>query len=246
MALARAAAQLRERGDRRGGHRGRLETRRRPRSPQRPAHAGVAAGRRDPATGHLSVVPVGGWGQGERRPGFDQQPIEVAALADACVRAAAVTGDSSWLNGVGMCVAWFLGDNDAKVPLLDEQTGGGYDGLGPTGRNRNQGAESTLAMISVLPAGLPRQHACGGDRRRSPAADQDAAPADARRLAHGEPAVRAWPGNPDPGRLAGHGGHRPRPGDDRRRGRPDARPHDWPGSPAGIATWTAPWSATSG
>jgi hypothetical protein len=103
--------------------------------------------------GHLSVVPAGGWGQGERRPGFDQQPIEVAALADACARAAAVTGDSSWLDGVGMCVAWFLGDNDAKVPLLDALTAGGHDGLGPAGRNRNQGAESTLAMICVLQQG---------------------------------------------------------------------------------------------
>ena len=36
---------------------------------------------------HLSVVPVGGWAPGEPRPGFDQQPIEVAALADACARA---------------------------------------------------------------------------------------------------------------------------------------------------------------
>ena len=48
--------------------------------------------------GHLSVVPAGGWGPGEARPGFDQQPIEVAALADACARAATVTGDSSWLT----------------------------------------------------------------------------------------------------------------------------------------------------
>jgi hypothetical protein len=103
--------------------------------------------------GHLSVVPTGGWGQGEVRPGFDQQPIEVAALADACARAATVTGDSSWLDGVGLCVAWFLGDNDAKTPLLDAQTGGGHDGLGLAGRNRNQGAESTLAMISVLQQG---------------------------------------------------------------------------------------------
>jgi hypothetical protein len=50
-------------------------------------------------------------------------------------------------------VAWFLGDNDAAVPLLDERTGGGCDGLGPSSRNRNQGAESTLAMISVLQQG---------------------------------------------------------------------------------------------
>ena len=103
--------------------------------------------------GHLSVVPVGGWGPGEQRPGFDQQPIEAAALADACMRAAAVTGDTRWLDGVGMCVAWFLGDNDAQVPLLDERTGGCCDGLSRTSRNRNQGAESTLAMISVLQVG---------------------------------------------------------------------------------------------
>jgi hypothetical protein len=103
--------------------------------------------------GHLSVVPVGGWSPGEVRPAFDQQPIEVAALADACMRAATVTGDSNWLVGVKMAVAWFLGDNDARIPLFDERTGGCGDGLGATHRNRNQGAESTIAMISVLQQG---------------------------------------------------------------------------------------------
>lgn len=102
---------------------------------------------------HLSVVPAGGWGPGERRPGFDQQPIEVAALADACMRAATVTGDSGWLAGVDRCVRWFLGDNDSQIPMVDDRTGGGFDGLEPAGRNRNQGAESTLAMISVLQLG---------------------------------------------------------------------------------------------
>jgi len=103
--------------------------------------------------GHLSVVPAGGWGPGEVRPAFDQQPIEVAALSDACMRAATITGDTSWLAGVEMSVAWFLGINDAGVPMVDEQTGGGCDGLGRTGRSRNQGAESTLAMLSVMQQG---------------------------------------------------------------------------------------------
>ncbi len=103
--------------------------------------------------GHLSVVPAGGWSRGEARPGFDQQPIEVAALADACVRAANATGDANWLAGLDMSVSWFLGDNDAKIPLLDERSGGGSDGLSRDGRSRNQGAESTLAMISVLQLG---------------------------------------------------------------------------------------------
>jgi hypothetical protein len=103
--------------------------------------------------GHLSVVSPLGWGPGESRPAADQRPAEVAALADACTRAAAVTGDDKWLRGVKMSVAWFLGDNDAKAALLDEESGGCSDSLTGTGLSRNQGAESTLAMIAVLQQG---------------------------------------------------------------------------------------------
>ena len=49
---------------------------------------------RETVDGHLSPTPVGGAGPDDRAPAFDQQPIEVAAMADACARAAAVTGDS--------------------------------------------------------------------------------------------------------------------------------------------------------
>jgi hypothetical protein len=101
-------------------------------------------------SGHLSVTPVGGWGPGELRARFDQQPIEAAALADACVRAFECTGDPRWANGLQRAVSWFLGDNDAGVALYDPASGGGYDGLTSDGRNANQGAESTLALISVL------------------------------------------------------------------------------------------------
>jgi hypothetical protein len=99
---------------------------------------------------HLSVTPVGGWAPGEPRPGFDQQPIEVAALADACARALALTGDSRWQLGLDRAVAWFLGANDTGIPLYDGTSGGGCDGLHRHGRNENQGAESTLALISTL------------------------------------------------------------------------------------------------
>jgi hypothetical protein len=102
------------------------------------------------ADGHLSPIPAGGWALGEPRPGFDQQPIEVAALADAAARAFALTGDDRWAQGVERCVAWFAGDNDGSIPLCDPATGGGFDGLEPGGRNANQGAESTLAALSTL------------------------------------------------------------------------------------------------
>ena len=103
---------------------------------------------------HLSLTPVGGWGPGEARPGFDQQPIEAASLADACARAFVLTGDGRFVAGVNRAVAWFLGDNDVGVPMFDPDTGGGYDGLEADGRNDNQGAESTLALISTLQQGL--------------------------------------------------------------------------------------------
>jgi hypothetical protein len=99
---------------------------------------------------HLSVTPVNGWAPGEPRPGFDQQPIEVAALADACAWAYALTGQQCWRDAVERCRAWFLGANDARVMVLDVSTGGGYDGLERHGRNENEGAESTLAMISTF------------------------------------------------------------------------------------------------
>lgn len=99
---------------------------------------------------HLSVTPVGGWTLGEARPGFDQQPIEVAALADACGRAYELTGERRWLDTLLRCRAWFLGDNDTGVVLLDMTSGGGCDGLERHGRNENQGAESTMALISTF------------------------------------------------------------------------------------------------
>jgi hypothetical protein len=102
------------------------------------------------ADGHLSPTPVAGRGADDAKPGFDQQPVEVSTLADACARAAAVDSNAIWLDGVRAAAAWFRGDNDAGVTMWDPDTGGGYDGLHADGVNRNQGAESTLAVISTL------------------------------------------------------------------------------------------------
>lgn len=108
---------------------------------------------RETVDGHLSPTPVGGSGPGDAGPAFDQQPIEVAAMADACHRAYSVTGDHTWLNGIQLAARWFDGDNDAGTPMFDVDSGGGYDGLHATGPNLNQGAESTLALLSTLQHG---------------------------------------------------------------------------------------------
>jgi hypothetical protein len=100
--------------------------------------------------GRLSTVPVGGWRPGVPKHRYDQQPIEAAASADACATAAAVTGDERWDAPLFQAIAWFLGDNDTGTVMYDSETGGCYDGLTVDGPNLNQGAESTLALISTL------------------------------------------------------------------------------------------------
>ena len=100
--------------------------------------------------GHLSVVPTTGWGPEEAGPAFDQQPIEVAALADACARAYVIDGHGWWAQGIELAAAWFLGDNDSRTAMYDPVSGGGFDGLERFGRNENQGAESTLAVLSTF------------------------------------------------------------------------------------------------
>lgn len=110
--------------------------------------------------GHLSVTGQHGRLPGQRGPLFDQQPLEVAALAAACATATAVTGEPRWWRGVDLGWAWFLGRNDAAVPMGDLRSGAGYDGLEPTGRNENRGAESTLAFLAVWQ--LARRRASDG------------------------------------------------------------------------------------
>jgi hypothetical protein len=101
-------------------------------------------------SGHLSPTPAGGWRAPHPRPAFDQQPIEAAALTDACARAWALTGDPQWAAGIRRGAAWFTGDNDLRAQMVDAATGGGFDGLGRDGPSANQGAESTLALLSTL------------------------------------------------------------------------------------------------
>lgn len=99
---------------------------------------------------HLSVTPVGGRGPGDIGPMFDQQPIEVSTLADASRRASLLTDDDKWSDVVDLAVTWFMGNNDSAESMIDLESGGGFDGLHIEGVNENQGAESTLAMISTL------------------------------------------------------------------------------------------------
>ncbi len=102
--------------------------------------------------GHLSIVGNSNW---HSRNGltstFDQQPIEIMCLIDACAEAFRSTGETKWLDQGQRCLGWFLGSNDLNEQIYDFKTGGCCDGIQATGVNANQGAESTLSwLISLL------------------------------------------------------------------------------------------------
>ncbi|MEO5867198.1 MAG: glycosyltransferase family 4 protein [Sphingomonas sp.] len=90
---------------------------------------------------------------------FDQQPLEAQATIDACAAAFKATGDERWIDEANRAYRWYLGQNDLDLPLATAQDGGCFDGLMPTGLNRNQGAESILALqlASVAISGLSKR-----------------------------------------------------------------------------------------
>ncbi|NQX11647.1 glycosyltransferase [Microbacteriaceae bacterium VKM Ac-2855] len=99
--------------------------------------------------GHISVTGAGGRDRTQTGAQFDQRPLEVAALAQACARAFDITQDERWRDAVGACWGWFVGVNDAATPMVDLATGAGFDGLEASGRNENRGAESTIAALQT-------------------------------------------------------------------------------------------------
>jgi len=97
--------------------------------------------------GRFRAVGTESFGRAYAEPAaFDQQPLEAQATIDACAAAFAVTRDRRWVAEAQRAYRWFLGLNDLDLPLASPQDGGCFDGLMPHGLNRNQGAESILAL----------------------------------------------------------------------------------------------------
>jgi glycosyltransferase involved in cell wall biosynthesis len=100
-----------------------------------------------------SFRPIGSDGfhvRGGSRAHYDQQPVEAQAMVSACLEAFRCTGDPAWNREARCAFEWFLGRNDAGLPLYDAASGGCADGLHPDRINANQGAESTLAFHLAL------------------------------------------------------------------------------------------------
>ena len=101
--------------------------------------------------GHLSVVPAAGRGPFDSGPDSTSSRSRRPRSPTPAPRAHALTGQDRWLDGIPLCRRrGSSGANDAATPLYDPVSGGGCDGLERYGRNENQGAESTLALVSTL------------------------------------------------------------------------------------------------
>ncbi len=100
------------------------------------------------SNGYLSPVGNDGWYyKGGAFPAFDQQAIETMAMVLMHFQAYQIFRKPKYIEKMFLCYKWFLGENTLRAPLYDHETKGCCDGLLPTGINRNQGAESTLAYL---------------------------------------------------------------------------------------------------
>ncbi len=100
------------------------------------------------SNGYLSPVGNDGWYyRGGTFPTFDQQAIETMAMVLMHFQAYKIYHKPQYIEKMFLSYKWFLGENTLRAPLYDHETKGCCDGLLPTGINRNQGAESTLAYL---------------------------------------------------------------------------------------------------
>ena len=82
--------------------------------------------------GHFRPPGSDSYGQPGVMAGSSQQPLDAWAQVEATLAAATLTGSAHWLSEARRAHAWFVGENDAKIPLATAE-GGCRDGIDPQG-----------------------------------------------------------------------------------------------------------------
>ena len=192
---------------------------------RRPARAGASLDRGlrllsscssiETRDGHLSVTPVGGRGPATpARASTSSRSRSPRSPTPAPARTGSPATRAGW-RGSGWRGTGSSATTTAVRRCSTRRTGGGYDGLQADGPNLNQGAESTLAMLSTAQHARAHAASCG---ERCRAAARHGGRAASRSGPGRRPAVPARRGTaPHP--LPGRRDRRPRDGPGRRRGR---------------------------
>lgn len=103
------------------------------------------------STGLFRPIGTDSFGDHRKRPHpFDQQPLEATATIAACFSAWRADARREWIAHAERAFAWFLGDNDLSIPLVDLETGSCRDGLHPGRANENRGGESVVSYLLAL------------------------------------------------------------------------------------------------
>lgn len=93
--------------------------------------------------------PIGckGWlEKGKEAAEFDEQPVEACGSTLAFLEAYAISKDKRFLSRAKTCLSWYCGNNSQHLRIIDNETGGCYDGIESAGLNLNQGAESVVSF----------------------------------------------------------------------------------------------------
>jgi len=98
--------------------------------------------------GYLSLVGSNGWYEhGGKKAQYPQQAIDAMSVVLLFQNALHYTGELHYHECMLGCYRWFFSENDLGISLYDRLSQGCCDGLEDYGMNRNEGAESTLALF---------------------------------------------------------------------------------------------------
>jgi len=86
---------------------------------------------------------------GEGRPMFDQQPLEVSSFIEACKVAFHITKNDKYIKLAMNAFDWFFGKNIIGEDVYDSSTKACRDGINRYGLNLNAGAESIISYLSA-------------------------------------------------------------------------------------------------
>lgn len=96
----------------------------------------------------FSFVGYRGWmTKGGKKALYGQQPIEAGSTIEVCNLAYQITKDKKYQDFALKALEWYHGKNILAENMVNQESGGIYDGLEKEGVNLNQGAESLLSYL---------------------------------------------------------------------------------------------------
>lgn len=106
----------------------------------------------DKKNNYFSFPGYNGWyKKGGSRAYFGQQPIESGGMVEVYVLAYQITTDKKYIDLAKKAFDWYLSKNILGLRIINEKTGGIFDGLNEDGTvNPNQGAESVLSYLIAV------------------------------------------------------------------------------------------------